>query len=100
MGRKRHAPKNRRCVIQVSCFSLFLFVSILVAFDKTNHSEKGFLHGLVGEEPVCNVGDPVLTPGLQRSPGEGNGKPFHYSCCPHGQKAWWVAAHGALKSWT
>ena len=52
MGRKRHAPKNRRSVIQVSCFSLFLFLSILVAFDKTNHSEKGFLDGLVGKEAV------------------------------------------------
>ena len=27
-----------------------------------------------------NVGDPDLIPGLGRSPGEGNGNPFQYSC--------------------
>ena len=32
---------------------------------------------------VCsawNAGDPGLIPGLERSPGEGNGTPLQYSC--------------------
>ena len=27
-----------------------------------------------------NAGDTGVIPGLGRSPGEGNGDPFHYSC--------------------
>ena len=33
-----------------------------------------------GKESACNAGDPGLIPGLERSPGEGNGNPLHYSC--------------------
>ena len=29
---------------------------------------------------ACNAGDLGSVPGLGRSPGEGNGNPFHYSC--------------------
>ena len=29
---------------------------------------------------VKNAGDPGSTPGLGRSPGEGNGNPLQYSC--------------------
>ena len=32
-----------------------------------------------GEECTCNMGDLGLTPGLGRSPGEGNGYPLQYS---------------------
>jgi len=39
---------------------------------------------LVGKNPPANVGDAVRdtgsTPGLRRSPGEGNGYPLQYSC--------------------
>ena len=28
----------------------------------------------------CNLGDRGLIPGLERSLGEGNGNPLHYSC--------------------
>ena len=42
-----------------------------------------------GKECSCNVGDPGSTPGLGRSPGEGNGNPLQYSCLetPHGQQS-------------
>ena len=33
-----------------------------------------------GKESACNPGDPGLILGLGRSPGEGNGNPFQYSC--------------------
>ena len=31
------------------------------------------------KESACNAGDPTWIPGLQRSPGEGNGYPLQYS---------------------
>ena len=40
-----------------------------------------FIHGgSDGKESACNAGDLGLIPGLGRSPGEGNGNPFQYSC--------------------
>ena len=39
-----------------------------------------FSGGSDGKEPAYNAGDPGLIPGLGRSPGEGNGNPFQYSC--------------------
>ena len=33
-----------------------------------------------GKESACNVGDPGLTPGWGRPPGEGNGYLLQYSC--------------------
>ena len=39
----------------------------------------GFPDSSVGKESTCNVGNPGLTPGLGRSPGEGIGYPLHCS---------------------
>ena len=36
--------------------------------------------GSDGKESACNVGDPGLNPGWERSSGEGNGNPLLYSC--------------------
>ena len=50
----------------------------------------------------CKAGDPGSILGLGRSPGEGNGKPFQYSCLenPMDREAWWATVHGVAKSWT
>ena len=40
----------------------------------------GGLGGSVGKESPCSAGDPGLTPGFRRSPGEGNGNPLKSSC--------------------
>ena len=40
----------------------------------------GFPCSSVCEESACNAGDLGLIPGLERSPGEGNGNPLQYSC--------------------
>ena len=43
----------------------------------------GFPGGSDGEASARNAGDPGSIPGgagRGRSPGEGNGNPFHYSC--------------------
>ena len=39
----------------------------------------GFPGSSAGKESTCNAGDPVLIPGLGRSPGERIGYPFQYS---------------------
>ena len=39
----------------------------------------GFPGGSDGKVSACNAGDPGLTPGSGRSPGEGNGTPLQYS---------------------
>ena len=40
----------------------------------------GFPGGSVVKNPPANAGDVGLIPGSGRSPGEGNGNPFQYSC--------------------
>ena len=40
----------------------------------------GFPRSSVGRESTYNAGDPGSIPGLERSPGEGNGNPLQCSC--------------------
>ena len=49
---------------------------------------------------ACNVGDLGLIPVLGRSPGEGNGNPFKYSCPenPTDRRAWQAIVHGVIES--
>ena len=42
--------------------------------------KKGFPGGLDGKASACNAGDLGSIPGLERSPGEGDGTPLQYSC--------------------
>ena len=55
--------------------------------------------GLPGCSVVKNLpataGDMGLIPGLERSPREGNGNPFQYSCLgnPIDRGAWWATVH-------
>ena len=48
------------------------------------------------------AGDPGSTPGLGRSPAEGNGNPLQYSCLenPMDGGAWQATIRGVTKSWT
>ena len=41
---------------------------------------QDFPGGSDGKESACKAEDPGSIPGLGRSPGEGNGNPFQYSC--------------------
>ena len=45
-----------------------------------SHKILSFPGGLEGKEFTCNAGDVGSIPGSERSPGEGNGYPFQYSC--------------------
>ena len=62
----------------------------------------GFSDGSDDKESVCNAGDLGPTPGLGRSPGDGNGNPPQYSCLenPMDRGAWRATAHGVAKSRT
>ena len=61
-----------------------------------------FLGSSVVKNLSANVGDVSLIPGLERSPGEGNGEPFQYSCLGKAMDrgAWWITVHGVTKSRT
>ena len=57
---------------------------------------KGFPGGSVVKNPLASAGDAGSVPGLGRSPGEGNGNPFQYSCLgnPMDRGAWQATVHG------
>ena len=66
---------------------------------------QGFLDGSVVKKSTCNVadtGDLASIPGLGRSPGEGNGNPFQYSCLENSMDrgAWRATGHRVTKSQT
>ena len=55
----------------------------------------GFPSGSDGKESACNAGDLGSIPGLERSPGEGNGYPLQYSCLENSMErgAWQATVH-------
>ena len=54
----------------------------------------------VGKESACSAGDPGLTPGSGRSPGEENGNPLQYSCLENlmDRAACWAQSMGLQES--
>ena len=60
----------------------------------------GFPCSSVSKESASSAGDPGLIPGLEISPGEGNGNPLQYSCLENlmDRGAWWAAVYGVAKS--
>ena len=66
---------------------------------------KDFPGGSVVKNLPANAGDAGdvdSIPGLRRSPGEGNGNPFQYSCLGNfmDRDALWATVHSVTKSWT
>ena len=61
-----------------------------------------FPGGSVVKNLPANVEDAGSTPGLGRSPGEGNGNSLQYSCLenPMDRGAWRATVHGITKSRT
>ena len=59
----------------------------------------GFPWWLSGKESTCNVEERGSVTSLGRSPGEGNGNPFQYSCLgnPIDRGAWQATLHGITK---
>ena len=58
-----------------------------------------FPGGSVVKNLPANTGDVNSVPGWGRSPGEGNGNPFQYSCLgnPMDRGAWQATVHGVAK---
>ena len=55
------------------------------------------------KNPPANAGDVGSVPGLERSPGVGNGNPLQYSYLESSMYrggAWWATAHGVSRSRT
>ena len=66
---------------------------------------KGFPGGPMVKNPPANAGeakDSGSIPGLERSPGIGNGNPLQYVCLDNAMDrgAWQATVHGVAKSWT
>ena len=55
----------------------------------------GFSCASAGKESTCNVGDLGSTPGMGRSPGEGNDYPLQYSGLENSMDC---IVHGVAKS--
>ena len=60
---------------------------------------RGFPGSSVSQESAYNAGDPGSVPGLERSPGGGNGNLLQYSCLenPMARGAWQVTVHGVTR---
>ena len=61
------------------------------------HRRLGFPGSSAGKESACNAGDLGAIPGLERSPGEGNGYPLHYAGLENSMDC---IDHGVVKSRT
>ena len=63
---------------------------------------RGFPGASDNKESACIAGDPSSILRSGRSPGEGNGNSFQYSCLenPADRGAWWAAVYGVTKSQT
>ena len=68
-----------------------------LSFCSHYFSQKGFPGGSNGKESACSAGDLGLIPGLERSPGEGNGYPVKYSCLSMDRGVWRTTAHGGIE---
>ena len=63
---------------------------------------RDFPGGSDSKDSTCNAGDLRLILGLGRSPGEGHGNPFQYSCLENPMFSGSLAAiaHEVTKNWT
>ena len=52
-----------------------------------------------GKENACNAGDLGLIPELERSLGEGNGNPLHYSCLENSMDRPWGCKELDMTEW-
>ena len=78
---------------------MFVFIDVYVSLL------WGFPGGSVVKNPPANAentDDVGLIPGLERSPGVGNGNLFQYSCLENfmDRRAWCATVHGVAQSWT
>ena len=91
---------------QQKCPSITVQQNTLFRKSGKNDSEKLWITvspgGSVGKESACDAGNAVdagSIPGSGRSPREGNGNPFQYSCLGNSMDrgAWWATIHGVTR---
>ena len=88
-------------------YTFILIVTHVGNNDKTYHGLRGGqahtgshqVGGSENKESFCNAGDPDLISQSGRSPGEGNGNPFQYSCLENSmdREAWQATVLGGHK---
>ena len=63
---------------------------------------EGFPSGSAVKNPPANAGDSSSIPGLERSPGGGNGNPLQYSCLENtmDREAWRATVHRVGHDWS
>ena len=73
-----------------------------ISFLWLNNISLCFAGGSVIKNPPTNAGDESVTPGSERSFGEGNGNPLQYSYPgnPIERGDWQATIHGIAESWT
>ena len=76
--------------------------SLDLGFNLEVKLSRGFPGDSVVKNPPANSGNVRHTCSIRgsgRSPGEGNGSPFQYSCLenPMDRGAWWTTIHGMAK---
>ena len=83
----------------VSLIPSSLFLLLLLFSFSFPQPDLGFPGGSVVKNSPPNSGEASWIPGSGRSPGEGNGNPFHSSCLgnPMDRGARWAVAHGVTK---
>ena len=89
------SDSHQFCSISSALFFFLIFCTLeLIIFYLSVGSD--------GTESARNAGDLASTPGLVRSPGEGNGNPLQYPCLENlmDTRAWRETVHGVPKSQT
>ena len=78
------------------------FISQICSLSQTWFDREGFPGGSAVKNLRARAGDTGLIPGMERSPGVGNGNPLQYSCQENSKNrgAWRAAIHGVTKNWT
>ena len=86
-------------VINDSFYFLFLWLFSRLTYWGLWGSSEGFPHSSVSKESTSSTGDPGLTPGSGRSPGEGNGNPLQCSCLENSMDrgVWQATVHGVAR---
>ena len=86
------------CVFFVCLFLVFLSLP----FNLLYLLSGAFLVAQMSKNMPANAGDSGLMLGWGRSPGDGNGSPFQYSCLknPMDRGTWLATVHGVVKSQT
>ena len=110
-GEVRRPGEKGLCEVECSripapCFSLLWWNStFFICFCLHLHSfERPSPSRSMVKNLPANAGDTRdvgSTPGMGRSPGEGDGNSLHYSCLenPIDRGAWWATVHGVWHDW-